>query len=99
MASQGGGSRRGKSGGGRSCVAGGPGEVSCTNSQFTEGTSIHKFPDSDLEAERHKRWVQFVTRHCPELKASKTSVLSSAHFEEECFNYRRDVADQLGIRR
>ena len=99
MASQGGGSRRGKSGGGRSCVAGGPGEVSCTNSQFTEGTSIHKFPDSDLEAERHKRWVQFVTRHCPELKASKTSVLSSAHFEEECFNYRRDVVDQLGIRR
>ena len=41
-----------------------------------------------------------MTRHRPDFKASKTSVLCSAHLcEEECFNYRRDVADQLGIRR
>ena len=49
-----GGPRRGKSGGRSYCVAGGAGEVSCTNSQFTEGISIHKFPDSGLEEERHK---------------------------------------------
>ena len=49
MASQGAGSRHGKSGGGRYCVAGGAGEVSCTNSQFTEGISTHKFPDSGLK--------------------------------------------------
>ena len=54
MASQGGRSRRGKSGGGWYCVAGGAGEVSCTSSQFTEGISIHKFPDSCLEEKRHK---------------------------------------------
>ena len=99
MASQGGGSHCGKSGGGRYCVAGGPGEVICTNSQFSEGISIHKFPDSGLEEEMHKKWVKFVMTHCPDFKASKTSVLCSAHFEEECFNYHRDVADQLGIRR
>ena len=53
-----------------------------------------------MEEERHKNWVKFVMRHCPDFKASKTSVLCSAHLcEEECFNYRRDVADQLGIRR
>ena len=40
-----------------------------------------------------------MTRHRPDFKASKTSVLCSAHFEEECFNYCQDVADQLGIRR
>ena len=55
MASQRG-SRRGKSDVRRYCVAGGAGEVSCTNSQFTEGISIHKFPDSGLEEERHKNW-------------------------------------------
>ena len=48
MASQGAGSRHGKSGGGA-------GEVSCTNSQFTEGISTHKFPDSDLKKGRHKK--------------------------------------------
>ena len=80
MASQGAGSRHGKSGGRRYCVAGGAGEVSCTNSQFTEGISTHKFPDSGLKKERHKKWVKFVTRHCLDFKASKTSVLCSAHF-------------------
>ena len=54
MASRGGGSLRGKSGGRRYCVVGGAGEVSCTNSQFTEGISIHKFPDSGLEEKWHR---------------------------------------------
>ena len=54
MASRGGGSRPGKSGGRRYCVEGGAGEVSCTNSQFTEGISIHKLTDPGLEEERHK---------------------------------------------
>ena len=54
MASQVGGSHCGKSGGRRYCVEGGAGKVSCTNSQFTEGISINKFPDSSLEEERHK---------------------------------------------
>ena len=74
MASQGGGSRRGKSGGGRYYVAGGAGEVSCTNSQFTEGILINKSPDSGLEEERHEKWVKFVTSHRPDFKTSKTSV-------------------------
>ena len=31
--------------GGKYCVAGGPGGISCTNRQYTEGVSIHNFPD------------------------------------------------------
>ena len=46
-----------------------------------------------------------MTRHRLDFKASKTSdVLYSvlhtlSRTQEECFNYRRDIADQLGIRR
>ena len=29
-------------------------KLSCTNSQFTEGISNHKFSDSGLDEERHK---------------------------------------------
>ena len=98
MASQGGGSRCGKFGGGRYYVAGGAGEVSCTNSQFTEGISIHKFPDSGLEEERHKKWVTFVTRHSRISRPRTLLYLFCTLCKEEGFNYRRDVADQLGIR-
>ena len=45
---------------GKYCVAGGPGNVSCTNNSRTEGISMHMFPRDDVIREK---WVRFVRRH------------------------------------
>ena len=42
---------------GKYCVAGGPGNVSCTNNSRTEGISMHMFPHDDATREK---WVRFV---------------------------------------
>ena len=60
------GSRR--SSGRKYCVAGGPGGVSCINSQYTEGVSIHHFPDQNKDKYLYLKWVQFVQKHCPSFK-------------------------------
>ena len=75
---------------GKFCVAGGPENVSCTNSSLTPGVSMHKFPSH--EATRRK-WVQFVKKHRPHdfKKASTSSVLCSVHFTPECFERRIDL--------
>jgi hypothetical protein len=51
--------------GGRSCVAGGPGESSCKNKQFTEGVSFNTFPDRNVDLVRYLQWGTFVRRHRP----------------------------------
>ena len=89
-------------GGGKYCVACGPGGVSCTNGQFTAGVSIHHFPDQNKNKDLYLKWVQFVRKHRPNFKGPRSRsqvILCSAHFKEECFSVRKDVAEQIGIRR
>ncbi len=67
--------------GDRSCVAGGPGGVSCTNTQLTPGISMHIFPSAKKEdAKRRQEWVKFVRTHRPGFTPSASSVLYSKHF-------------------
>ena len=56
---------------GKYCVAGGPGNVSCTNNSKTEGVSMHMFPREDAIRDK---WVRFVRRHRADWQPSKTSV-------------------------
>ena len=42
---------------GKYCVAGGPGNVSCTNNSKTEGALMHMFPREDAVPDK---WVHFV---------------------------------------
>ena len=42
---------------GKYCVAGGPGNVSCTNNSKTEGILMHMFPREDAIRDK---WVCFV---------------------------------------
>ena len=84
--------------GGRSCVAGGPGGSSFKNKQFTEGISIHTFPNKDLDSSRYWKWVSFVRRHRPNWLPTKSSILCSVHFKDGCFGMQMDVAKELGIR-
>ncbi len=84
--------------GGKYCVAGGPNNVSCKNSQHTEGVSIHNFPSAKKEPERHSKWVRFVRKHRHEWKPSGTSVLCGSHFEDSCLKQNREIAASLGMR-
>lgn len=73
---------------GKYCVAGGPGNVSCTNNSKTEGISMHMFPRDDATREK---WVRFVRRHRAKWQPTKTSVLCSVHFELSDFEQRPDL--------
>ena len=83
---------------GKRCVAGGPGKISCGNSQHTPGVSIHHFPNKDKEKNRHMQWVRFVRRHRPNWSPSSQSILCSIHFDNSSSTMRRDVAASLGIK-
>ena len=86
----------------RSGGAGGPDGVSCTNGQYTEGVSIQHFPDYNKDKDLYLKWVQFVRKHRPGFKGPgprSQVILCSAHFKDECFNIRKDIAEQIGIRR
>ena len=67
---------------GKSCVAVGPGNVSCTNNSKREGVSTHMFPREDAIRDK---WVRFVRRHRADWRPSKTSVLCSVHFDASDF--------------
>ena len=75
---------------GKYCVAGGPGNVSCTNNLKTEGISMHMFPHDDTIREK---WIRFVQIHVHRAKwqPSKTSVLCSVHFDVSDFEHRNDL--------
>ena len=87
-----------RSGGGKYCVAGGPGSVSCTNDQYMEGVSIHHFPDQNKNKGLYLKWVQFVRKHHPSFKGPgprSQVILCSAHFKDKCFNIRKDKQSKL----
>lgn len=73
---------------GKYCVAGGPGNVSCTNNSKTKGISMHMFPRDDSIRDK---WVRFVRRHRADWQPSKTSVLCSVHFDISDFEQRPDL--------
>ena len=87
-----------RSGGGKYCVAGGPGSVSYTNGQYMEGVSIHHFPDQNKDKDLYLKWVQFVRKHRPSFKGPgprSQVILCSAHFKDKWFNIRKDKQSKL----
>lgn len=91
--------------GGKYCCAGGPGGISCKNSQFTNGISMHAIPtprnnEKAQEKERlRKSWLAFVRRHRPNYNASSSTFLCSIHFESSCFTSNTSISDVVGMRR
>ncbi|XP_046863656.1 THAP domain-containing protein 5-like [Xenia sp. Carnegie-2017] len=83
--------------GGQYCVAGWPNGKSCTNSQHTEGVSVHRFPMKDKE--RLNKWTKFVKRHRPKFVPQQYSVLCSMHFADSAFTVNATVAKSLNMRR
>ena len=80
----------------KSCVAGGPGGISCTNRLDTHpNITIHLFP-SEKDLARRRQWISFVRRHMPDFVPGKCPYLCSAHFTEDCFDLNRAIARQLG---
>ena len=80
----------GKKRGGKFCIAGGPNNVSCTNTSYTKGISMHIFPKNE---ELRKKWVQFVKKHRVDEFNPATSSLCSAHFAMDAYerNYSIDL--------
>ena len=77
---------RKKRDGGKRCVAGGPNDESCGNSQHMPGGSIHHFPHHEKEPSRYMQWVRFVCRHKPRwAPGNKQAILCGIHFEESVF--------------
>lgn len=93
MASQGDDRKRG----GRYCVCGGPGGISCKNSTHTPGIITHKFPSEKTRAQERKLWTKFVRRHRADFSPTHFSVLCSAHFESSCYPpcYSLDIPEHL----
>ena len=84
--------------GGSYCVAGGPGNITCTNGAYTEAISMHKFPS---EKRKHFRlqWIKFVQRHRPAWQPSVSSRLCSAHFTEDSFTQQFSFDESSSSRR
>ena len=82
--------------GGQYCVAGLPNGVSCQNGQYTEGKSIHEFPNKAKEKSRHQSWLSFVRKHRPNWNSTNSSILCSDHFEKSCF--ARNHANAMELR-
>ena len=68
--------------GGKSCAAGGPGQISCTNNSYSPGVSMHIFPRNPKV---RTQWLKFVRVHRPDFVDTAYSALCSVHFEESCF--------------
>lgn len=71
-----------RSGKGKTCAAGAPGKISCTNNSYTPGISMHVFP---RDKKVWDQWVKFVRVHRPDWQPSEFSALCSLHFEETCY--------------
>lgn len=74
--------------GGKYCAAGSTNNVSFSNTSYSPGISIHRFPSDKV---LRQKWTSFVRRHRPNFKPSKTSVLCSAHFEASCLTQLASV--------
>ena len=86
-----------KARGGQYCVAGWPNGKSCTNSQHTDGVSMHRFPMK--EKERLNKWTAFVRRHRPKFIPQKYSVLCSTHFADSAYTVNAEIAKSLRMKR
>ena len=84
---------------GRSCVAGGPGGVSCTNTQYTQGISVHVFPSAEKDHKKRQEWIRFVRKHRPNFVPSASSVLCSEHFEETAYTKNIGISAAVGLKR
>lgn len=71
--------------GGRYCVCGGPGEVSCKNTTHTPGIIMHKFPSEKTRPDERRLWTKFVRKHRVNFSPTEYSVVCSAHFEPSCY--------------
>lgn len=56
--------------------------VSCKNNTYTEGISMHMFPNDEII---RGKWERFVRKHRANFIATKSSVLCSDHFEPSCY--------------
>ena len=74
--------------GGKYCIAGAPKGISCQNTSYTNGISMHKFPSQE---ETRRRWVKFVRRHRPNFTPTLTLHLCFVHFKPTCFTRRQDI--------
>ena len=83
----------------RSCVAGGPGGVSCTNTRYTQGISLHVFPSDEKDHKRRQEWIKFVRKHRPQFVPPASSVLCSAHFEQTSYTKNLEISAALGLKR
>ena len=54
---------------GRSCVAGGPGGVSCTNTQYIQGISLHVLPSAEKDNKKKAGVDQICQKTLTELCA------------------------------
>ena len=81
--------------GGQYCVTGWQNGKSCTNSQHTEGVSMHRFPK---DKERLNKWTTFVRRHRAKFVPQQFSVLCSMHFDEAAFTVNTGIAQSLNMR-
>ena len=74
---------------GRYCVAGYKNQISCKNTSYTHGVTIHQFP---CDPETRAKWTKFVQKHRPDFQAPperRNIALCSEHFKDECFNKPR----------
>ena len=70
--------------GGRTGGAGVPGQISCTNSSYSPGISMHTFP---VNKQIRAKWVKFVRTHRPDFQATNYSALCSLHLSLSCFTH------------
>ena len=82
--------------GGKYCVAGSRDNVSCTNTSYSTGISMHRFPSDKVLCQK---WTSFVRKHRPNFKPSKHSALCSAHFEPTCFTQVASIVSSNCARR
>ena len=60
--------------GGRFCVCGSPGGVSCKNTTHTLGIIMHKFPSGKTRVEERRLWTKFVRRHHPNFSPTPCTI-------------------------
>ena len=74
--------------GGKYCVAGFSKQRPCKNSSYSEGISMHMFPQDQNQCDA---WTKFVRRHRPSWNPTTSSALGSTHFCANDFIRRPDI--------
>lgn len=58
--------------GGKTCAAGGPGQISCTNHTYSPGISMYVFPSNKKV---RTQWDTFLRTHRPDFQLTEYSAL------------------------